>query len=211
MLEGDSGSWVVHTTAAELYGHVVATNIFGKAYVMPAVNVLKNMRECLGATSVALPSVTDLPFDLDIPNLPGPRLKSKAQYWKTPIQQAPVIKPREVLRKAKEWSIRFLKHKAVHDRPYVETSNATSLSSDILKAFLSDDSHGWETQVMQKFFNEAGNNHKDISEHIYLDYKRHYEENGPGEWFSPTDNQDILKRSSRLAVESKEPNHRRVM
>jgi hypothetical protein len=56
---GDSGSWVVHAAAPELYGHVVATNVFGDAYVMPALDVLENMRQCLGVTSVTLPTARD--------------------------------------------------------------------------------------------------------------------------------------------------------
>ncbi|KAJ4362385.1 hypothetical protein N0V83_010478 [Neocucurbitaria cava] len=58
--EGDSGAWVVHAAAPDLYGHVVATNIFGDAYVMPALQTFENMRECLGATSVTLPNTGDL-------------------------------------------------------------------------------------------------------------------------------------------------------
>jgi hypothetical protein len=60
---GDSGAWVVHVAAPELYGHVVATNTFGDACVMPALDVLENMRQCFGATSVALPTACDLAKD----------------------------------------------------------------------------------------------------------------------------------------------------
>ncbi|KAF1846956.1 uncharacterized protein K460DRAFT_50841 [Cucurbitaria berberidis CBS 394.84] len=58
--EGDSGAWIVHSAAPEMYGHVVATNVFGDAYVMPALDTFENMRECLGAISVTLPDAHDL-------------------------------------------------------------------------------------------------------------------------------------------------------
>lgn len=59
VLEGDSGAWVVHAAASELYGHVVATSVFGDAYVMPATDTLENIRQCLGATLVCLPNEDD--------------------------------------------------------------------------------------------------------------------------------------------------------
>lgn len=54
--EGESGAWVVHSASPAFYGHVVATNIFGDAYVIPAVDTLENIRKCLGAVSVQLPT-----------------------------------------------------------------------------------------------------------------------------------------------------------
>jgi hypothetical protein len=58
--EGDSGAWVVHAAASELYGHVVATDALGDAYVLPALATFENMRECLGAAAVTLPTTYDL-------------------------------------------------------------------------------------------------------------------------------------------------------
>jgi hypothetical protein len=54
--EGDSGAWVVHSAEPALYGHVVATDAFGDAYVIPAIDTLENIRKCLGAVSVQLPT-----------------------------------------------------------------------------------------------------------------------------------------------------------
>lgn len=56
---GDSGAWVVHNAAPEFYGHVVATDGFGDAYVIPALDTLSNIRDCMGAISVHLPDRTD--------------------------------------------------------------------------------------------------------------------------------------------------------
>lgn len=55
MCEGDSGAWVAHYAAPEVYGHVVATDILGDAYVMPSVDTLQEIKECMGAKSVRLP------------------------------------------------------------------------------------------------------------------------------------------------------------
>ncbi|KAH8708453.1 hypothetical protein GQ44DRAFT_763464 [Phaeosphaeriaceae sp. PMI808] len=59
-LEGDSGAWVVHSAAPKLYGQIVATNVFGESYMMPAIKIFENMRECFGAASVTLPGANDL-------------------------------------------------------------------------------------------------------------------------------------------------------
>jgi hypothetical protein len=53
--EGDSGAWVAHSAAPEVYGHVVATDILGDAYVMPLVDTFQEIKECMGAKSVRLP------------------------------------------------------------------------------------------------------------------------------------------------------------
>lgn len=50
----------MHNAAPELYGHLTATDIFGSAYVIPALNTFDNIRDCLGAVSVTLPAVADL-------------------------------------------------------------------------------------------------------------------------------------------------------
>jgi hypothetical protein len=57
--DGDSGAWVVHNSAPELYGHIIATDAFGSVYIMPAPDTLDNIRECTGAISVTLPEVDD--------------------------------------------------------------------------------------------------------------------------------------------------------
>lgn len=59
MCDGDFGAWVAHYAYQEVYGHVVATDIFGDAYVIPLVDTFDDIKECMGATSVELPSPED--------------------------------------------------------------------------------------------------------------------------------------------------------
>ncbi|KAH6962043.1 hypothetical protein BKA56DRAFT_736851 [Ilyonectria sp. MPI-CAGE-AT-0026] len=64
--DGDSGSWVVDSETFELYGHLVASDIFNSGYVIPITQVLDNIKEQLGASSVGLPTVGDCsPKNLD--------------------------------------------------------------------------------------------------------------------------------------------------
>ncbi|KAK0750055.1 hypothetical protein B0T18DRAFT_462023 [Schizothecium vesticola] len=58
--DGDSGSWVVNPTSLEVYGHVVATDITGDAYIVPLYASLEEMKEALGVESVSLPDTADL-------------------------------------------------------------------------------------------------------------------------------------------------------
>ncbi|VUC36627.1 unnamed protein product [Clonostachys rosea] len=57
---GDSGSWVVNYQTGEVYGHVVAIDIFGDSYVMPMQATLDDMKMHLGALDVSLPSQEDI-------------------------------------------------------------------------------------------------------------------------------------------------------
>jgi hypothetical protein len=56
MQTGDSGSWVVDAESLELYGHVVASNVFGQVYVVPIGDIFEDIRHRLSAQSVSLPS-----------------------------------------------------------------------------------------------------------------------------------------------------------
>ncbi|KAK3395006.1 hypothetical protein B0H63DRAFT_462535 [Podospora didyma] len=58
--DGDSGSWVVNPISMEVYGHVVATDCTGDAYVIPLHATFAEMKELLGVESVDLPSTADL-------------------------------------------------------------------------------------------------------------------------------------------------------
>ncbi|GAB1316932.1 hypothetical protein MFIFM68171_07142 [Madurella fahalii] len=58
--DGDSGSWVVNPISMEVYGHVVATDMTGDAYVIPLHRSFEEMREVLGLESVDLPRTADL-------------------------------------------------------------------------------------------------------------------------------------------------------
>jgi hypothetical protein len=52
---GDSGVWVFDEATHELYGHIVASDIFGRAYVIPFEDVFDDIRDSLGAEAVSLP------------------------------------------------------------------------------------------------------------------------------------------------------------
>jgi hypothetical protein len=58
--DGDSGAWVVHSAAPELYGHMVATDAIGDAYILPAFDTFSNIRDCMGAVAVQLPTLQDV-------------------------------------------------------------------------------------------------------------------------------------------------------
>ncbi|KAH7121744.1 hypothetical protein B0J13DRAFT_648496 [Dactylonectria estremocensis] len=47
--DGDSGSWVVDAETLELYGHLVASDIFNSGYVMPVSDVFSDIKQQLGA------------------------------------------------------------------------------------------------------------------------------------------------------------------
>ncbi|KAJ4387899.1 hypothetical protein N0V93_008502 [Gnomoniopsis smithogilvyi] len=57
---GDSGSWVVAESCLGVYGHVIADDVFGDAYVIPMPDILDDIRQFLGASSVGLPSAPDI-------------------------------------------------------------------------------------------------------------------------------------------------------
>ena len=69
---GDSGAWVVHAASQALYVHVVAMNTFGQVYVVPANDTFGNIRECLGASSISIPSATEA-SDVDLHGNPKDR------------------------------------------------------------------------------------------------------------------------------------------
>lgn len=61
--DGDSGSWVVAQVGSdtfELYGHLVASDIFNSGYVIPISQIFDNIKEQLGASSVGLPDKADI-------------------------------------------------------------------------------------------------------------------------------------------------------
>ncbi|KAG4266475.1 hypothetical protein FPRO03_01759 [Fusarium proliferatum] len=57
---GDSGSWVVDAKTSVLYGHVVSTDAFGEAQVMPIRSTLDSIKVQMNATRVFLPSNDDI-------------------------------------------------------------------------------------------------------------------------------------------------------
>ncbi|KIN03192.1 hypothetical protein OIDMADRAFT_86110, partial [Oidiodendron maius Zn] len=52
---GDSGSWVIDDMSHEVYGHVVASDSFREAYVMPISATFEDMKSHLQVQSVCLP------------------------------------------------------------------------------------------------------------------------------------------------------------
>ena len=57
---GDSGSWVIDKLTGEVMGHVVASDLFGDAYVVPIHAAFQQMKESLGADSVRLATKDDI-------------------------------------------------------------------------------------------------------------------------------------------------------
>lgn len=55
MNSGDCGSWVVDSHTYEVYGHVVALDAFGEAYVIPIKETLRCIEKQLSAQRVCLP------------------------------------------------------------------------------------------------------------------------------------------------------------
>lgn len=53
---GDSGAWVVDDTTNEVYGHIVASDVFGVAYVVPIEDIFEDIKLRLSL------EVVDLPF-----------------------------------------------------------------------------------------------------------------------------------------------------
>jgi hypothetical protein len=76
--DGDSGAWVVHRASPEVYGHVVATDLFGDAYVIPLLDSFGNIKECIGAASIGLPRAEDFTAEVsDAEPLANSDLRSK--------------------------------------------------------------------------------------------------------------------------------------
>ena len=57
---GDCGSWVVDSVTHEVYGHVVASDAFGDAYVIPLDNTFRDMKQQLAAYEVCLPTESEV-------------------------------------------------------------------------------------------------------------------------------------------------------
>lgn len=65
---GDSGAWIADDITNELYGHVVADDVFGRGYVVPIHDSLEDIKNRLGVDSVLLPPKIDiLAFNLESP------------------------------------------------------------------------------------------------------------------------------------------------
>lgn len=54
MTAGDSGAWVIDPVTNELYGHVVASDVFGIAYVIPIDDIFKDIKLRLSLKAIKL-------------------------------------------------------------------------------------------------------------------------------------------------------------
>lgn len=54
IIKGDSGAWVVHEGLRKVYGHIVATNSNGDAYMVPLHATITEIKASLGAVNVTL-------------------------------------------------------------------------------------------------------------------------------------------------------------
>lgn len=60
ILDGDSGSWVVDETTGEVYGHLVASDMFGDGYVVPIHAAFDDIKSRLNLFSVSLPAMQNI-------------------------------------------------------------------------------------------------------------------------------------------------------
>ncbi|KAK1729556.1 uncharacterized protein BDZ83DRAFT_36104 [Colletotrichum acutatum] len=68
---GDSGAWVVGSSSYDVFGHIVATDMFGDAYVVPLDQTFNDIQKSTGAISVQLASPQDFAAVVDDEALPG--------------------------------------------------------------------------------------------------------------------------------------------
>jgi hypothetical protein len=55
-MSGDSGAWVVDYLTGELYGHLIASDVFGVAYVIPINDIFQDIQLRLSLEGVELPA-----------------------------------------------------------------------------------------------------------------------------------------------------------
>jgi hypothetical protein len=123
--DGDSGAWVVHSSAPLLYGHVVATDSFGDAYVIPAPDTFNNIKECMGAISVELPGLKEIEAIHETePILPAQELTESGKKSQDHLH--------------KQWNPIFSRFRYfTEDQPYVPSLQKLHADGDHLERFLS--------------------------------------------------------------------------
>lgn len=176
-MKGDSGAWVVHAAGPALYGHVVATNTFGEAYVLPSNDTFENIRECLGAASVALPSVSDASADPlnheSITAWTQPKQNSQPASLKrsTDDEQAVSSGIPEDLRQSKIWPPIFFEKRYVNETPYLEISSARVKSRGLLEVFLSSTSAPlcWDASPAKRILEAADRKSEPLQPRIWID------------------------------------------
>lgn len=209
MLEGDSGAWVVHAGASELYGHVVATSIFGDAYVLPAIDAFENMRKCLGAVSVTLPTTSDLPI------VPPTQLSDSTMH---PVKSATqrrkggnnaneghltTNKTHAVLRKSKVWDPPF--YEEINDISFLEAIRTLEPSLDIVDAFLLHaglPNTRLKIEQERKYLEDAGQKNAQSGSLVHLDER--FRESGQkfSKWLTAD---ELRARSTRSVGRTRDP------
>jgi hypothetical protein len=79
---GDSGAWVVDSASNQLYGHVVASDVFGVSYIVSASDVFRDIQLRLSLKAVKLPPSTLPIFEAQVLSTNG---LSQDQVSKTPL------------------------------------------------------------------------------------------------------------------------------
>ena len=54
MTAGDNGAWVIDPVTDELYSHVIASNVFGIAYIIPIEDIFKDIKYRLSLQAIKL-------------------------------------------------------------------------------------------------------------------------------------------------------------
>ena len=148
-----------------MYGHMVATNTLGHAYVIPVVETFENIRECLGATSVSLPDAEDLVDNIPAAGSPTFASMHDERNANTSSQVKPDVDGhtedanvsrhvRKCLHDSKRWSSLFEPDRNIQDRRFVECLNNPSRSNllDALLGYPSEDVSQCEIQAVKEFF-----------------------------------------------------------
>jgi hypothetical protein len=176
-MKGDSGAWVVHAAGPTMYGHVVATNTFGEAYVVPSNDTFENIRECLGAVSVTLPSIPDASTEsLSYESVTAwiqPKQSSQPASLKKfeDDEQAVSSTILEDLRQSKIWPRIFFKKRYVNDKPYLETVHRQRSSPGLLEVFLSPGSapRCWDACPAQRILEAADRKSGSTRPRVWID------------------------------------------
>lgn len=156
----------MHANEADLYGHVVATNMFGDAYVLPSIETFENIRQCLDASSVDLPSLVDLPLK---------RRKRKVSRlsksrWTFKFRRETIRSPGHAIKAPRDvepallsrcWPKSFGAHKR-YQQPIWHADKEQISDADLIKSWIAIvevDSQIADRQYVRDFFEEAQGEH----------------------------------------------------
>ncbi|KAF4958055.1 hypothetical protein FGADI_2685 [Fusarium gaditjirri] len=99
---GDSGSWVVDAKTSVLYGHVVSTDAFGEAQVIPIGSTLDSIKEQMNATRAIHPE--DMAGDQFWPSPLSTEVSGKSSTGRAVSQQDIVAQSLEIARESPDGS-----------------------------------------------------------------------------------------------------------